>query len=265
MSASRSPKPTTKPARRSYGWLVAAALLAAAGFVLYALPASIALRFLPHDVQATDPSGTLWHGSFAAVSLRGHAIGAVEWNIHPLPLLGGKLSAQLRWIKGGFAVNGVLEARGTHVFVHDVSGGGAIEDLADLGVTRGWSGTAQVTLAELRIEDQKIASANGAVTLIALKSPKFGDADIGGYELALAPESVQPDGTAIAQVRDLGGPLQLSGSLNIVPAQSLLTFSGALKEREGLPTALHQELENLAQMRGRDAQGRVPLEIEFAF
>ena len=265
MSASRSRKPTTKPARRSYGWLVAAALVAAAGFVVYALPASIAMRFLPSELQATDPSGTLWHGSFAAVSLRGHAVGAVEWNIHPLPLFAGRLSAQLRWIKGGFAVNGELEARGGHVFIHDVTGGGAIDDLADLGLSRGWSGTAQVAIAALRIEDQKITSADGTVTLAALKSPKFGDADIGGYELVLSPESVQPDGTAIAQVRDLGGPLQLSGSLSIVPQQSLLTFSGALKEREGLPPALHQELENLAQMRGRDAQGRVPLEIEFAF
>lgn len=265
MSASRSPKPTTKPARRSYGWLVAAALLAAAGFFVYALPASIALRFLPKDVQASDASGTLWHGSFAQVSLRGHAVGAVEWNIHPLPLLGGKLSTQLRWIKGGFVVAAALEARGTQVYVHDVTGGGAIDDLADLGVSRGWSGNAQVAIAELRIDDQKIATANGTVTLTALKSPKFGDADIGGYELALTPESVQPDGSAIAKVRDLGGPLELNGSLNIVPAQSLLTFSGTLKEREGLAPPLHQELENLAQMRGRDAQGRVPLEIEFAF
>ena len=141
----------------------------------------------------------------------------------------------------------------------------AIEDLADLGVIRGWSGNAQVAIAELRIEDQKITAANGTVTLAGLRSGKFGGADIGGYELALSQESVQPDGTAIAQVRDLGGPLQLTGSLNIVPAQSLLTFSGALMERAGLPPALHQELENLAQMRGRDPQGRVPLEIEFAF
>ncbi len=265
MSASRSPKPIAKPARRSYGWLVAAALLAAAGFVLYALPASIALRFLPKDVQAIDPSGSLWHGSFAQVSVHGHAVGAVEWNIHPLPLVGGKLSTQLRWIKGGFVVDAALDARGASVYVHDVTGGGAIEDLADLGITRGWSGSAQVAIAELRIEDQKITAANGTVTLATLKSPKFGDADIGGYEFALSPQSVQPDGTAIAQVRDLGGPLQLAGSLSIVPAQSLLTFSGALKERAGLPPPLLEELQDLAQIRGRDAQGRVPLEIELAF
>jgi hypothetical protein len=265
MSASRSPKPTTKPARRSYGWLVAAALLAAVGFFVYALPASIALRFLPKDVQANDPSGSLWHGSFAQVSVHGHAVGAIEWTLHPLPLFSGKLSTQLRWIKGGFVVDAALEARGTRVVVHDVTGGGAIDDLAELGINRGWSGNAQVAIAELRVDDQKITAANGTVTLTALRSGKFGDADIGGYEVALSPESVRTDGTAIAQVRDLDGPLELTGSLTIVPAQSLLTFSGALKERVGLPPALHEELENLAQLRGRDAQGRVPLEIEFAF
>lgn len=265
MSASRSPKPATKPARRSYGWLIAAALLAAVGFVVYALPASIALRFLPKDVQASDPSGSVWHGAFSQVSVRGHTVGAVEWNIHPLPLLGGKLSSQLRWIKGSFVVDAALEARGSTVRVHDVTGGGALEDLADLGLSRGWGGNAQVAIAELRIEAEKISAATGSVTLTALKSPKFGDADIGGYELTLTPESVQPDGSAVAQVRDLGGPLELSGTLNIVPATSLLTFSGSLKERSGVPPSLHAELDSLAQLRGRDAQGRVPLEIEFAF
>ena len=264
MPASRSPKPIARPARRSYGWLVAAALLAAVIFIVSALPASIALRFLPKDIRADDASGTLWHGSFAQVTVRGRQIGALEWRLHPLPLFTGALNADVRWIKQGFVLDAVLAARGNEVSAQEINGGGAIEDLAELGITRGWTGTVHVAIPELRVDAQKIRAAAGTIKIEALKSKRFGDADVGGYELSFTPESVQPDGSALAQVRDLGGPLQLTGALTIAPAQSLATFSGAVKERTPLPPQLQQEFENLVQMRGRDAQGRVPLEIEFA-
>ncbi len=264
MSASRSPKRTAKPARRSYGWLAAAALLAASSFVLLALPASVALRFLPAGVQADDASGTLWHGSSAQVTIRGRPIGAIEWRLHPLPLLGGRISAELRWIKNSFVIDAGLQFHGAQIFVHGVRGGGALEDLADIGAPQGWSGNMQVAIAEFRVDAQKITAAAGTVRIGALKSRKFAEADLGAYELAFSSGSVQADGTAIAQLRDLSGPLQLSGALRIAPAQNQVNFTGTVKERVPLPPSLQQEFQDLVNMRGRDTQGRVPLEIEFA-
>ena len=45
------------------------------GFALLALPASLATRFLPPQVQAEDFSGTLWHGSAGRLTAFGHNAG----------------------------------------------------------------------------------------------------------------------------------------------------------------------------------------------
>ena len=77
------------------------------------------------------------------------------------------------------------------------------------------------------------------------------------------PDSVHPDGTASATVRDLRGLIQLNGSLNIAPAQNLATLSGTIKERGEPPPELRRALNDLVQMRGRDRQGQIPVDIEF--
>jgi hypothetical protein len=38
-----------------------------------------------------------------------------------------------------------------------------------------------------------------------------------------------------------------------------------LQERPGAPPALLSDLEGVAQLRGRDAQGRIPVDLEFTW
>jgi hypothetical protein len=82
--------------------------------------------------------------------------------------------------------------------------------------------------------------------------------------LRFEPDAVHPDGTAAATVRDLRGLIQLNGTLVIAPAQGLATLSGTIKERGEPPAELRQALNNLVQMRGRDRQGQIPVDLEFA-
>ena len=42
-------------------------------------------------------------------------------------------------------------------------------------------------------------------------------------------------------------------------------FSGTVKERQDMPPALRSQLDNLAQLHARDAQGRFPVDLEFTF
>ena len=44
---------------------------------------------------------------------------------------------------------------------------------------------------------------------------------------------------------------------------SRLILSGTLRERAEAPPALRSQLQNLAQYRGRDPQGRIPVDLEF--
>lgn len=264
MPASPSRKPSTEAPRRSLAWPVAIVVLTVLGFVVAFLPASLTQRFLPPDVQAGDASGTIWHGSFARISARGHDFGAVEWRLHPLSLLGGKLGATVRWVKQDFVLDAEVEVASNAVAARQVHGAGSLESLADLGFTHGWSGAGKVDIDSFALKDKKITAASGTVSMSGLKSAQFESADLGGFEMSFPDDALQPDGTATAQVRDTGGPLQLQGTVSLAPAQGIATFTGAIQERGDLPASLRQQLENLIQMRGRDPQGRIPLDIEFS-
>jgi hypothetical protein len=41
-------------------------------------------------------------------------------------------------------------------------------------------------------------------------------------------------------------------------------LTGTLRERTDAPAALLEQLQGLVQLRGRDPQGRVPVDLEFA-
>jgi hypothetical protein len=244
--------------------LIAVGVLAAAGFLVFALPASLALRVLPRDMQAADPSGTLWHGSFGQLNIRGRQAGAIEWQIHPLALLSGSLGADVHWVKKGFVADASLEVTRRGISARNIKGGGTLDDVADFGIARGWAGTVEVAIDEFGAADQKVTAAAGSITVNHLSSRLYGGADLGDFEMRFEPDAVHPDGTAAATVRDLRGLIQLNGALVIAPAQGLATLSGTLKERGEPPAELRRALNNLVQMRGRDRQGQIPVDLEFA-
>jgi hypothetical protein len=72
-------------------------------------------------------------------------------------------------------------------------------------------------------------------------------------------------GTITGQLSDAGGPLDLKGTITITPQQHTGLISGTLRERADAPAELRQNLADLASMRGRDAEGRIPLDLEFNF
>lgn len=264
MPASRSPRTDTERGLRSWIWLTLAGLVAAAGFLLFNLPAALALKFLPGDLQASGPSGTLWHGSISNLSSRGRDMGALEWHVHPWPLLTGRLSAAVHWVRQDISVNSEIAASRSRLNAHDMNGGGPLSSLADLGLTRGWNGKLEIDIGQFTLSAGRILAATGEARLLGLHSTEFPGADFGNVVLAFGPGSVQEDGTAIAQLHDTQGILQLEGNLTLALGQHLATFSGTLKERSPLPPALAQRIAELAQMRGRDPQGRIPFDIEFA-
>ena len=257
------PPAATPPRRRSFGWLIAFALLAATGFLAFALPASLTLRFLPPDIHASESSGTLWHGSFAQLSVRGRPAGAVEWRLHPLSLLSGSVSAEVHWVQQGFVADSTVDVNRKGISARNVKGSGSLEDLADVGISRGWTGTLDVAIDSYAVSDQKVTAAAGSITVSHLSSKQYGVVDLGDFELQFDQDSVHPDGTASATVRDLRGLIQLNGTLSIAPAQNLATLTGALKERGEPPAELRQALNSLVQMRGRDRQGQIPVDLEF--
>ncbi len=247
----------------------ALALLALLAVALVALPAGLAAYALPAGLQASDFSGTIWHGAAEHVRLRGRELGAVEWQLHPAALFTLELAADVRWVTRGFVLDGRLAANPHGLHALDVTGGGPIEDLGVLGAPAGWRGQASVHLSRLdlvRVDgtwrlgalaaDARIEDLAGAALA--------GGASLGNYTLHAPATSADAAGTVTARIRDGGGPLDLDAVLTYSTREARGVLSGTVRERGNVPAALHARIEELASVRPRDSSGRIPIDLELS-
>jgi hypothetical protein len=262
--------PTAAPARSVWPQLALIGAVAVLAVVMAALPASLITRFLPPAVHAEDFSGTVWHGSAGRITAGGREAGAAEWRLHPLPLLRLHALADLHWVKGGFVLDGTVDADRASLAASDVEGGGPIADLRDLGLGAGWQGTAKVRVKELEASwsaaGPALKSAMGEIGVSDVSSPQVANgAELGGYSLKFANPALSADSDATATLADTGGPLSLDATIRLTPKTRTGLFSGTVQERPQAGPALRNQLQNLAQLHARDAQGRIPVDLEFTF
>jgi hypothetical protein len=273
MPTSPSPRRGAKPSpapppRRLWPYLLVVFGVAVLAVAISALPASLVTHFLPVSVHAEDFSGSVWHGSAGRIAVAAHDAGALEWRLHPGALLQMKVAAELHWVKGAFLVDGNVEVdRGTLLASH-LEGGGPIEDLRDLGLAPGWRGIAKIQVEQLKVglssDAPSLKAAVGTIGVSNLASAQVaGGADLGGYLLRFADPAITPDSEASAELTDTGGPLGVDATIHFDAKERRGTLSGTIKERDDAPAALRAQLDNLAQLRPRDAQGRLPVDLEF--
>ncbi len=271
-SANRNVSSTAPAARRHSFWpLLLIGVLAALLMLIVALPASLVARLLPPNVRAEDMSGTVWHGVAGKLVVGGIDAGAVEWRLHPAALLHLALDADVHWVKLGLALDADAEIGRGAWRATAVRGGGPIADLHAAGVAAGWRGIASVDLTRLAGNFSAgnfapIASIMGAIRVSNLASPQVaGGASLGGYVLRFDAAAVDDRGAVTAHVSDIGGPLQLQATLTASPREHRGLVSGTLAARAGAAPELRALVDNLARARGRDAQGRVPVDVEITF
>ncbi len=267
MPASRSASRDIKRARAPRRWpLILLGLIVLSGAVIFVLPASFAARFMPARVNAEDFSGSLLHGAAGKIRINSRDAGAIEWQVHPLALLRLAIVADVHWVKVSFLIDGTAELKPGGFAAHDISGGGPIEDLRDLGFAQGWKGTAKLAFTRIKGNFQKLEAAVGKIDVANISSATVAaGSDLGSYELQLGPQSIAPDGSLSATLNDTGGPVEAQAQIRFSPATRTGTLSGTLKERAEASPALRSQLNNLSQLRPRDASGRFPVELEFTF
>jgi hypothetical protein len=234
--------------------------------IISAMPASIVTRFLPPEVRAEDFSGSIWHGSAGKISVNARDAGALEWRLHPAALLGRQVSADVHWVKVGFVVDAAVNIDRQGVSAHAVKGGGPIEDLRDFGVAAGWRGTADIDFSELKSDFVRPLAAVGDLKVSNVTSAQIAQgADLGGFDLRLAADALSADGSVTAQLTDTGGPLEVKAVISLSSKERTGILTGTLRERPEAPAALRSDLEGIVQLRGRDPQGRIPVDLEFTW
>jgi len=245
-------------------------VLAVIAVVIAVLPASLANQFLPPAVRGEDFSGTLWHGSAGRINAAGRYAGALEWHLHPLALFKLRLDADLHWVKGGFVVDGAARLSRSDFQASDLRGGGPIEDLAAFGLAPGWRGVAEIRIRNIALSlagpSPSLRSAVGEIDVANASSPQVaGGSDIGSYALTFDAASLSSSGDARAALVDKGGPLSLDASITLTPQARTGMLSGTVKERADASPALRKDLDDVAQLHARDAQGRIPIDLEFTY
>jgi type II secretion system (T2SS) protein N len=268
--AAKSAAPAAAPATSRSFWPFILLIFAAAAIAVAvsALPASIITHFLPPTVHAEDFSGSVWHGSAGRITVNARDAGAIEWQLHPRALLQLRVAADLHWVKGGFVIDGSADVDRHGITATNLQGGGPIEDLRDLGLGQGWRGTAKIQIQELKAalaaSSTSVQAAVGEISLSDLILPQVAaGADLGGYSLKFANPAIAPGNDATAQLSDTGGPLSVDAAIRFSGAERSGVLSGTVKERADAPPALRSQLDTLARMHMRDAQGRIPVDLEF--
>lgn len=232
--------------------LRAALILAAIAFLvtlLMRLPARALLPLLPADVTCAAPAGTVWRGSCGQLRVAEVAVSGLSWVLHPAALLRLRLAADL--------ASQDPEARGQAQVELALNGSLAITALAAsvalpssaVVVPDGTSGNMQLAIDSARIEGRHLVALQGRIDLqqIRIENPQ---ADLGSFELQFAPP--KDPAVMVGQLRDLNGPLSLSGVLQLSPTGGY-QLDGSVMPRPGASAELTQKLQILGPP---DAQGR---------
>jgi len=193
-------------------------LLLIAGVFVATCPAEFAYRMVADRfgaVRLAGVSGSLWQGRAASTQVFGQEIGALDWQLEAAPLFGGEVMAHVR-LAG-----------------NELSGGGIVDRTSD--------GTISVRDATFRVPASLAAPAldipslqllghiDGKLTRAQLRGVwlqqasgtlLWSDAAVAGAAQAQfgtleATFSSAPDGSISGVARDLGGPLQLSGTFKV--------------------------------------------------
>jgi len=242
-------------------WITLLAVLAFAAIVVARLPAGWVIPSAPANVACNAADGTVWDGSCNGLSVHGRPIGDVVWEIHPSSLLAGRLTVSLALTRAAGTARGDVEialskaitARNVHIDM-------PLDPNLIPQLPQGLSGNIQAELAVVQVVGGALKTLEGRIeghdlVQVVNGAPRAA----GSYSLTFPPASGA--GVPTGQLRDLGGPLAVEGTLTLTPAPGY-EVHGLVAARNEAPADLKSELLMLGSP---DAQGRRRFDIDSTF
>lgn len=225
--------------------------------VLY-LPASWVVGLLPPEVECRQPGGSVWRGECADLVIMGGPLGTASWDLAALAAIGGKL-------------RGSIDINGTALVAHadlDTSFDGA----GELRQVSARFNLDPSLLPQLPPEQRGRLSADFARVVLGPKQqPQLLEGTLelrdlrqtGAHPLELGSYQVQFDGKSdagdiVGQLRDLGGPFAVQGTVTLTPPRGYLV-QGYITGRSASAERLVREITLGATP---DASGRSAFSFE---
>jgi general secretion pathway protein N len=240
------------------GLYVAAGLVAFLVFLVASVPASQVARRLPPGLSLEGTSGTIWSGQARSLAIDGRPLGALRWSCRPWRLIVLEWACTIGLQPPGGEVAGDFTGDfGGGLVGREIRGSAPISSLEGIATPRGWTGTLELDLDELRVESRRPRSATGTLHLRALRGPGPRGERLGDFELVVGEGSVG-GATLNGRLRDLGGPLHVRGAIELFDDGRYL-LRGDAAPGPGAGPAIFDTLGFLGPP---DRQGRRPFTIE---
>jgi general secretion pathway protein N len=227
-------------------------------FAIWTLPASVLLRWLPPNVHVDGVHGSAWRGNAAVVEVGSAMLGEARWTLHPLALFIGHVKADVNVKRlDGFA-QGVVTASAKQIKLTDLSASLPLAALPPEIVPGGWMGTVNLRLSSLQLEQGWPTALTGTVEVLQLTGPARNPTNIGSYKVAFPAPNASADATTlVGAITDVGGPMQITGTLQLKSDRTYL-IDGLIAARPDAP----RDVSNALQFLGPpDAQGRRPFSL----
>ena len=240
-------------------WITVLAILGFAIILLVRLPASWLQGFLPVSVSCGEISGTAWDGACGNVAFNGTRLGNLTWELHPLPLLRGKVAAYFDLSRGEDFVRGDIEAgSGDNLVARDLHAQMPLDPPIVPQLSTGFSGNVSVNLAYLRVEKGVVTAVEGMIQGTSLYSKRERVA-IGGYTVTFP--KADPAAEPVGQVSSIDGPVDFEGTLRLT-RQPGWAVAGKVRVKPETPPDLAKQL---AYLGTPDPDGTRPLSLEGTF
>lgn len=239
--------------------LLALGIVAYVVFAVITLPAGVVLSRLERSGISTDGiSGTIWKGNAQVLRLPGAHLGSVAWDMHALALLTGRLTADIELKRtDGFAKTLFTATPSKRLSFEDLSASLPLTALPAGVVPGGWTGTLNLRFADLVVEDGWPTHLDGSLEALDLSNPARRTGGLGSYKVVFPPDASAGD-TIAGALSDLGGPLQVTGTVQLKKSDRSYVVEGLVAARPDAPQNLAKSLEILGPP---DADGRRPFSV----
>lgn len=229
-------------------------------FLITNLPANIVLSVMniPGNIKIMSVSGTVWSGEVRSLKYSGIDLGSVNWELHPLNLLIGELSADVsivnkkQYFKSevNYSSSGKIELEETRFLIN-------LSSLQPLtyGMPFSYAGNASGYFPVSSFHKNNYVSINGKLSLsnIEMISPQH--QSFGAFSIDFRAEK---EGATSGRIKDNGGELNMEGQLTL-SKKGQFNIAAKLAAREK-NSSLEQVISFLG---GKDASGRVSLNSNF--
>ena len=236
--------------QRKRGLVIVAAITTIIALVV-SFPARIAYQWVSSPLLAMSGiSGSVWSGKAREFSTNGVYLRDLEWHIHPLRLLTGKIaySVSASPVSGFFESNIAIGLDGTTTLT-DLSAALPLQMAERAAKVPGLRGQASLQLERVLLVKGRPTALDGTVAIADLVIPVVHRGSLGGYT---AEFFTQNNGIA-ASVEDTDGVVDLAGSLQIKPDGSY-SFVGQVVAKPNTPDAVRQQMRFLGPANERGQQ-----------